>query len=223
VIGTNTAETVQINLPGGNVRVQTALVPEGSRSFAQSSVNRLLFLLGDGDDSVSLAGNVGIEAFMDGGAGNDLLDAGSGLAVLLGSEGNDQLLGGTGRDILIGGAGADSLTGGPDDDVLLAGRTEFDLNDDAIQPGFDQALRAIATEWNSARSYTDRIANIQGQSTSPTFSSRLNGSFFFSTATVFNDGAQDQLTGESGRDWFLARTPEDTISDRNSNEIVTGI
>ena len=54
---------------------------------------------------------------MDGGAGNDTINAGSGNDTLLGGAGNDTLTTGNGADILSGGTGDDTLNGGIGNDI----------------------------------------------------------------------------------------------------------
>ena len=91
------------------------------------------------------------------------------------------------------GGGADRLGGGPGDDILIGGTTAFDAN--------EQALAAIRAEWNSARDFATRVANLSGIGTGP----RANGNFFLwldgPEATVFDDGAADVLNGAAGLDW----------------------
>src|SRR5207237_5375909 len=139
-----------------------------------------------------------------GGAGND---------VLLGGDGDDLIVGGNGRDLLIGGFGADRLVGNADDDILIAGATAFDAK------AF--ALDAILAEWTSARDYTTRVANIRGGGSGP----RANGNFFFavdgSSVSVFDDAAEDMLTGSAGADWFFANLDagvKDKITDLAAKE-----
>ena len=76
-----------------------------------------------GDDDIRVSNGISLPAILDGGDGNDRLDAGSGPSVLLGGAGDDTLNGGSGQDVLIGGGGADVLKGGGGDDVLIAGAT----------------------------------------------------------------------------------------------------
>lgn len=76
---------------------------------------------------------------LEGGAGDDVLQAASSDATILGHDGNDTLLGstgddrldgGNGDDALIGGAGRDGLSGGAGDDKLWG-----DAGDDMISGG----------------------------------------------------------------------------------------
>src|SRR5205085_1040266 len=120
---------------------------------------------------------------------------------------DDLIVGGSGRDIIIGGNGSDRIVGNASDDILVGGRSSYDTN--------AAALLAIMAEWNSARTYTQRVANISSgkvTSTDGTFGSRLNGNFYLipddilnpsAVATVFDDNAADTLTGDAGTDWFI--------------------
>ncbi len=153
-----------------------------------------------GNDTVRVEEDIHISASLYGGPGNDHLRAGRGNNVLAGGHGRDTLEGGAGKDLLIGGRGADVLVGGRGSDLLIAGPTAFDDN--------AAALSAIMAERASHRSYAERIANLRGVGTG----TRDNGNFFLkasgSGATVFDDGAADDLTGGAGRDWFFARLDE---------------
>ncbi len=119
------------------------------------------------------------------------------------------LCGGFGNDVLIGGLGVDSLFGNEGDDLLIGSRTTFDSN--------RSALLAILAEWDSGRSYSQRISNLQGTGSG----TRANGNnFLIKNQTVINDTARDTLRGEDGRDWFFT-FPLDVIADKKSNETVT--
>src|SRR5262249_36229421 len=143
--------------------------------------------------------------WMYGGDGNDRLKAGNGSCVMLGGAGNDLLVGGDGRDLMIGGEGADRMGGNAADDILIAGSTAFDA--DAT------ALAAILAEWTSTRDYATRRANITGPTTTG-----VNGTYFLrsggSSPTVFDDGAEDVLTGSLGQDWFFANLAGTGVRDK---------
>jgi Ca2+-binding RTX toxin-like protein len=170
---------------------------------------------GDGNDRLSggtendvLSGQAGND-LLRGGDDTDTLSGGDGNDIVLGEAGNDLLSGNLGRDLLIGGAGRDYLSGHGDDDVLIGGRTRHDAN--------DLALRAILAEWTSARTYSQRVANLRG-TPNPQLANRLNGnSFLVSGATVFDDGVADSLSGGTAADWFFA-DPLDVVSDAVAGE-----
>jgi Ca2+-binding RTX toxin-like protein len=151
-------------------------------------------------NSTAIAGLSSNIQIVTGGSGNDTLrGAASKATVLIGLAGNDTLAGGSQRDLLIGGVGLDLLQSANGDDLLVSGRTSFDTNRDA--------LKAIYNEWNSARTFSQRTANIWGNGTGV----RNNGSYFFNsnladaiTDTVFADSDADSLTGGLNQDWFFA-------------------
>lgn len=158
-------------------------------------LGRILVYALAGDDDVTVAGSIGIAAWIYGGAGNDRLKGGGGDDVLVGGDGDDLLVGGAGRDLLIGGFGADRLVGNADDDVLIAGATAFE--------GDTAVLDAIMAEWAADLDYGTRVA-------------RLRDSWLRAEgpgATVFDDGARDVLTGSAGQDWFFASLAADTPSE----------
>jgi hypothetical protein len=103
------------------------------------------------------------------------------------------------------------LAGGEGADLLIAGFTAFDAN--------PAALNAILTEWTSPRRYEERVANLRGEGFGP----RMNGDYFLKThgadAVVFDDGNEDKLTGDSGRDWFFANLVGDGIKDKVSDRL----
>jgi len=168
----------------------------------------LVFAQG-GDDEVQVTGNITLSTFIDGGTGDDRLNAGTGPAVLLGGPGDDMLLGGAGRSILVGGQGADRLVGQAGDDILIAARTAYDTD--------LSAWCVILHEWaRTDASYGQRVAHL-------TIGGGLNGDRVL-TGTAPDDRAHDRLTGASGCDWFLAATQEcggDAITDRHYGETVT--
>jgi uncharacterized delta-60 repeat protein/CSLREA domain-containing protein len=178
-----------------------------------------------GDDDIQVAGGIINPCWLYGGDGNDRLKGGSGNNVLMGGAGDDLLVGGSNRDILIGGSGADRIVGNEADDILIAGSTAFDAN--------EAALSAILAEWTSASSYGVRVANIMGTGTGSDFANRNNGCFFLrvtndaATTTVFDDGSQDTLTGNTGQDWFFANLlgagAKDKITDLSAAEFANDL
>jgi Ca2+-binding RTX toxin-like protein len=157
----------------------------------------------------SLAANFQI---IIGGSGNDSLHAFIGVpTVIFGNGGNDMIYGSTGRDILIGGMGADTMRGGGGDDILIGGFTSYDKT--------IVALQSMRAEWLSSRSYTERIGNLRGNSTTGT---PLNNGYYLRnnvSDTVFDDGVIDTLFGEVDTDWFIASV-QDLKSDLVSGEQV---
>jgi autotransporter-associated beta strand protein len=157
-----------------------------------------------GTNTVSAAG-IAHPVWLFGGDGMDTftVSGASGPNVLVGGAGNDTLgVSGAGCSLLIGGTGQDTLAGGGND-ILIAGVTAYDADGAALD---EAALGAIMAEWNSARDYATRTANLAGSGTG----SRLNGSYFLrvtnvrATTTVFDDASKDTLTGSGGQNWCFA-------------------
>jgi Ca2+-binding RTX toxin-like protein len=187
VVGTTSDDRVTINQQGdGTLKVIASFLPS-NRTYPLSAVSKIVVLLGDGNDSATLAGKVTTPAIIDGGDGNDDLKGGQGPTVLLGGLGDDTLTGGPGVNILIGGEGSDRIVGGPGDDILIAGSTKYDAN--------LEALFAVLEEWNGYRTATlltaETVYDDNGADT-------LTGSsgtdwFFYNPATdVVNDRKSDE-------------------------------
>jgi hypothetical protein len=209
VVGTIGDDNVTIILVGGDrFRVNAGFLPGGPfKEFSTAGVQRIVMVLGGGDDSATIAGNIDLPALLDNGTGNDQLTGGRGPNVLLGGDGIDSLSGGNGPDLLIGGLGADVLDGGPGEDLLIGGTTSHDGN--------LTALDALMAEWTRTDlPYAARIAHLQS-------GGGLNGTTVLNTATVFDDGVADTLTGGGGLDWFFLKNLSDLATDLNSGGIET--
>jgi parallel beta-helix repeat protein len=149
-----------------------------------------------------------------GGSGNDNLRAFPGIpSVLVGNAGNDTLIGSSQNDILIGGIGNDTLRGGSGQDILIAATTSHDAA--------PLALANLRAEWTSEQSYTQRIENLQGTSSS---NNPLNNGTYLRnspTDTLFDDSTLDSLYGDEDLDWFIANLSVDLLADRVADEWTT--
>lgn len=194
-IGSAQDDTVHIHQTGrGTLKVHASFIDEPFREFEAAEVDQILSYLCQGDDRLTIAGNVMAPAIVHGDAGDDHLHGGGGPAVLLGGSGDDVLIGQSGRDLLVGGTGRDRLVGGGGDDVLIGGSTTFDHAQDA-------ALASALALWtNPGASYEDR-------------STALDASL-----TVLDDAEPDTLTGASGDDLFYAG-PGDAATGQKTAEI----
>jgi uncharacterized protein (TIGR03118 family) len=155
-------------------------------TFDLASVSTILVHGWDGDDRIRVGKGIGVLTIVDGGAGNDILNAGGGNTILLGGPGNDDLVGSGRGDLLIGAQGADRLRGSADDDVLIGGPTVYD-ND-------VPALLQILAEWMSTDDYATRIDKLRNGT---------GGLPKLDATTVLDDGAVDILLGNQGLDWFF--------------------
>jgi autotransporter-associated beta strand protein len=220
VHGTTANDIIRIRQANNAGAVEVVVNGASQGSFALTE--RLIVRAGAGNDIVEAADSVGLSVWLYGDSGHDLLKGGAGHDVLLGGDGFDAVFGGGGRDLIIGGRDSDLLLGNADDDLLIAGTTAFDNQ--------DTALLAILAEWTSSRNYQTRVENIRGTGSGSSFDNRLNGDFFLNAGgpfrTVFDDGAIDVLSGNSGRDWFFANTGganRDLITDRAQNEFADDV
>jgi Ca2+-binding RTX toxin-like protein len=191
--GTTASDIISIS-PASGGKLQISM--NGAKLGTFATIGRLVVYGQAGNDDIHVDGCISNPAWLFGDGGNDRLKGGAGHDILLGGDGDDLLVAGNGRDLLVGGRGADRIVGNADNDILIAGTTAFDAN--------QIALRAIQSEWTSARDYATRVANIKGIGRGP----RSNGNIFLATegpsATTFDDQAKDILSGNSGVDWFFA-------------------
>ena len=201
IVGTAGADQVAIKKVGGTIVVEGNLAGVSPAA----GVQRILVLLGDGNDVVTVDGSVTAPLAVLAGGGNDQLKGGNGTNVLVGGDGDDALVGGTGRDLLIGGAGADRLNGNAGDDILVAGRTAHDAD--------LAALRALIADWAGAGTLQERITRLTG-GVGP-------GGFALSASTVWDDAASDVLTGTAGGDWFaVSSAGRKQITDLTAADVV---
>ncbi|MGD9647930.1 MAG: PKD domain-containing protein [Pirellulales bacterium] len=194
---------------------------------------------GDGNDTLIGGANFGVSSngpegqqgnnVLVGGAGNDTLygnaingaEGKGGNNILIGGAGNDTLYGnwtdggeGGGRNILVGGADADTLYDYKIADgaegrgsILIAGNTSLSVAN----------LGAVMSEWASARSYTQRVANILNGGGN-------NGSVVLQPGVnVTTDGAANQLWGSTGGElnWFWYALALDTVNRAKVDETHT--
>lgn len=125
---------------------------------------------GGGNDQIVIAPDVFQRTKLDGGDGDDTIQAGWGDAVLLGGSGNDLVIGGIGNDRIHGDVGNDTLIGGEGVDLLFGGIGDDDFDGGA---GFNRlnggggADRDLSTGFalgNPVQIGDDPPANVEPQS-----------------------------------------------------------
>jgi uncharacterized protein (TIGR03118 family) len=193
--GSRNDDRVDVRLSNNGQQILVFSHNQAIGSFDLASVSRIEFSGWAGDDHIAVANEIAIPTILDGGAGNDKLNGGSGNNILMGGPGDDDLRGSVNRDILIGGDGSDKIQGGNEDDLIIGGATAYDGN--------IAALLQILGEWTSSNSYATRIANLR---------SGAGGLPKLDSTTVLDDGAVDTLRGNQGLDWFFA-APNDVLPD----------
>jgi Ca2+-binding RTX toxin-like protein len=219
--GTTASDVISLKVAdkNGGVRVTINGSVQGTYNltgqilvFAQLGTDKVLF------ETTKFSGKtyyIQDPAVVFGDAGNDTLDARGSEAnnILVGGDGNDIIYGGLGRDLLFGGLGADALRGGLGDDVLIGNSTVYDSN--------IAALNSLMAEWGRTdASYGARANHLAGAP------GGHNGDTYLGPQTILNDGAIDQLYGESGLDLFFttaAGASKDKVNDLGQGEWNIGL
>ncbi|WP_245269801.1 calcium-binding protein [Ensifer sp. WSM1721] len=136
----------------------------------------------DGNDDITVAASSTGNDYLDGGAGNDKLNAAGTDDFLDGGAGSDTLNGNAGNDILRGGAGADILNGG-------AGIDTADYSTSAL---------AVTVSLPSNPSRTSRGSG--GDAAGDTLSSIENLTGSAGDDLLSGNGIDNQLVGNAGED-----------------------
>jgi len=209
--GTDTLDfsalTTNVTVNLGSDAVTASMVSRIVKTQAGGAAQLENVIGGSGHDS--LTGN-DANNLLIGNGGNDTLTAGQGNDILLGGQGNDVLKGIGGYNLMIGGAGGDLFQGGTGEDLMLSGLTQYE-SDPAI-------LKSMLAEWSSGGAYQTRINHLLGVS-----GGGINTSFVFNASTSDKDAEADFLTGGAGRDWFLADSALDHLTDKAVDEVFTQI
>jgi Ca2+-binding RTX toxin-like protein/6-phosphogluconolactonase (cycloisomerase 2 family) len=229
VVGTHGNDQVSINEVGKKLyKVQADFLPGRCHyvTFSASDVESLRILLGDGNDHANIAGNIDLPVTIDGGAGNDHLNAGRGPSILIGGEGNDKLIGsrgddqiygGGGNDLILGGGGHDLLDGGSGDDrifgscgndVILGGDGNDwifgDGGNDTLDggAGYDKVVGGRGNDELSGGEGNDRLYGGSGNDV-------LDGGP--GDDRLYGDRGDDQLFGGDGNDVLVGGPGKDTL------------
>lgn len=199
--GTTLDDTINVGKsPSGAYTV--SVVPLGAAApftanFA-GPIGRIYVWGQAGDDRITIADNVTVSAWLDGGDGADQLQGGGGNDILQGGNDNDLLLANLGRDFLLGGAGQDQLKVNTGEAILIGSSTVFDTN--------ASALIGLLREWGRHDvSYATRVAHLTGKKTGG-----FNGASILSAKTLLDDQLADTLYGSPGWDLFF-QGPGDVI------------
>jgi hypothetical protein len=187
--------------------------------FDAAGVESARILLGDGDDTAYMVGNIDLPVFMDGGSGDDYLKAGRGDAVLLGGAGDDKLIGGWGDDILygedgndflVGSCGNDQLYGGAGNDKLYGGSGEDILDGES---GNDYLDGSCGDDQLSGGDGDDKLVAGHGDDL-------LSGG----GGNDYLDGGwgNDRLFGSDGEDKLVGGYGDDLLSGGSGNDYLDG-
>lgn len=179
---------------------------------ARGSTN-YAYLYGDiGNDTIY--GSTGYFNHIEGGDGNDLIDARlvgsmnqypSGRAELLGGAGADTVYGGWGEDFVDGGAGRDIIDAGAGSDWVVYDATDLRVEGDGGRDTID-ASSAAATNVRSGKGVTIDLSS--------------NRDIFFNFEDVIGSNFNDTLTGDNADNRFDGGAGNDTIKAGGGNDFV---
>jgi Ca2+-binding RTX toxin-like protein len=200
----STAVTVNLTSDTALATMDHRIVQSGGSGQAANFEN-----VYGGSANDQITGN-GADNELFGNGGNDTITGNGGNDILVGGAGNDTLKGISGQNILIGGTGADLLLGGTGEDLMFSGSTVYDTD--------PVVLKYLLAEWASVNPYQTRIDHLLG--TTP---GGANSTLTLNPTTAHNDTDADYLTGGTGRDWFLASSAQDVLTDRAVDEVFTQI
>jgi Ca2+-binding RTX toxin-like protein len=181
-------------------------------SFDIASIKWIHVMAKGGNDNISIASNITINADIDGGTGSD---------VLVGGAGNDTLKGWTGNDILDGGLGSDWFYGSDGQDVVTyASRTTpivANLNTSALNKDDGAAGEGDVIY--------EGIEEVRGGSANDTFNAGDKTIRFVGNAgnDVFNASTAIMIAnGGDGNDILNGGTNNDTLIGGNGNDMIFG-
>lgn len=155
----------------------------------------------EGDDTLSVDPAIDVPITVNGGAGDDVLQTGSGDDWLYGHDGNDTLSGGAGQDRMYGQMGDDTLYGGADRD-LMSGQGGNDWL--GGEDGNDILYGNGGNDYLFGHRGKDRLFGHEG-------------------GDVLVGGADnDRLSGSLGRDILLAGTGADWVMGHADSDLLAG-
>ena len=171
----------------------------GVSSVAFTDLASISIDSGNGDDTI--IGSFDLADKIDGGHGNDTINALGGSDTILGNDGDDDINAGPGNDSISGGDGHDSIAGEAGDDNINSGD-----GDDSISggSGVDNVF---------AGNGEDLIHGDAGDDV-------LNGDGGIDT--VFGDDGNDSILGGEFADSLLGGSGNDTVNGQAGNDIISG-
>ena len=119
--GTAGADDVRIKTPRGDDTQIIVVVNSETVAYNVADIDQILINALEGNDRVSVHGNVSIGMTVNGGAGDDNIQTGGGNDSVIGGDGNDMIDTGAGNDTVDAGLGNDNVRAGAGDDSVLGG------------------------------------------------------------------------------------------------------
>jgi Ca2+-binding RTX toxin-like protein len=178
----------------------------GNDTYTQDSNGSFKIQGLNGNDTITVKATSTGNDYLDGGAGNDTLNAAATSDFLDGGTGNDTLNGGAGNDILRGGSGADKLNGGDGIDTA-------DYSDSAaavtITLSVDPQRTSRGIGGDASQDVLSSIENVTGTA----FKDLLSGNKLDNQ--LIGNAGDDILRGMDGNDILVG----DTVHDVDMNGV----
>lgn len=207
ILNENAPDTLRLTASDGNDDFRITGVDSGTR---------LVFMGGDGNDSVNIDDLSGNDS-LNGGDGDDILRAGygddrlngdAGNDILYGEDGDDMLFGGDGDDILYGGDGNDYARGGNGDDIIYGGagndRLYGDFDATSVLGGNDQIHGGDGDDYIDGRYGDDILTGGAGAD------------------IIYGNVGNDHISGDDGDDTLYGGDGNDTIFGGADNDYIHG-
>ncbi len=217
-------DAAEVRMVNGNVVASLAHGDEFEyQSYNPYSINRVVFIGGDGDDSFVNRTNIATLAWGDGGDdrlvsgggndeligndGHDVISSGDGNDRIWGDDGNDFILAGRGNDTVYGGYGDDQVYGEEGADVLLGyyGNDKMfgDAGNDNIygESGYDSLFGGTGSDYLSGSSGSDLLSGDDGDDwlVGSSGNDKMYGGY--GVDVLFGESGNDSLYGGAGYDY----------------------
>jgi Ca2+-binding RTX toxin-like protein len=223
VQGTSADDTVSIGKLGPRLQVVS-----GSNVLTVNADIQVVTLnLGNGNDVVTVGNLAGVAQTVltiNGGDGNDTLDASAGVLGdvrlrLSGDNGNDRITGsvnddtiegGAGKDTLLGGSGGDVIIGGADNDAINGGAGDDSMTGDdgndtlAGGDGNDTLRGGLGNDSLTAQAGDDSLDGAEGRD------------------TLLGGDGNDALDGGGGKDYLTGGNGDDTLDGGRNDDTIFG-
>lgn len=172
-----------------------------TNSFLPSAVTRVFIDGGAGDDILDVS-TLTRKAILIGGANDDSMTGGLGADEIYGRDGDDSILGGGGNDKLFGENGNDSVGGEIGNDSLFGG-----IGDDVLagNAGDDTIFCEAGNDVGSGGDGKDKVLGNVGDD------------------SLFGGAGNDDLKGEDGSDQITGDDGNDSLDGGSGNDTVTGL
>ncbi|MCX7424011.1 MAG: cadherin domain-containing protein [Planctomycetia bacterium] len=176
---------------------------------------------GGGNDVINATAYIGT-LVLNGGDGNDVLQAGTGSNTLNGGAGADMLTGNTGNDSLIGGADNDILIGGVGNDTLAGGQGDDVYQFTAATAAEADRVSELANEGNDRLDFSSLLAAVSVNANLSSDASLASHTNRTVTAANGESANIEQVTGGAGNDVLIGNAADNRLEGGAGNDSLTG-